>query len=509
MKCPVCDAEDLAPLEGSDTSVACGKCRSTLSRCIYCGQTTFRLLGDVCTCVNPRCVAREVPWRRCPDCDRFGIPLLGQGSEPSCIDNSHTLAATVRCFSCEHEYPSGLGACIHRGCKAALQLVSLCPDCGKRSLSVRSKACLDPSCPSARVTAATVMEPPPRAPADAFVDHLFQPTEERYELERLVFSGGMGEIYRAKDRLLGRSVAYKVARKDVAENQGARSQFLKEARIGARLLHPNVLPIFDAGVDRDRRVYFTMRFVEGASLGNTIDAIATGCATNFVEFPLRKFVGSFLKACQGVDFAHSHGVLHLDLKPQNVLVSGFNEVFVIDWGIARIDGEDDTNRIIQAYGKHSPDPAKSATSTLVGHADAGKSRPIVGTPGYMAPEQFEGATERFGPHTDVFGLGGILYYMLYGDPPCRPGEGGTIMDALKATLEPQKAGKLRPGIVPRGERVKKELTEALALLEAIALKCLERDPKKRYPTVEDIIIDVNEWLAGSKVLDHDSRAAVG
>src|SRR5258706_197144 len=150
MKCPVCEAPSLTPVAGSETSVVCGACKSTLSRCIYCAQTTFRLLGEVCACVNPACIANGVPWRHCRD-------------------------------------------------------------------------------------------------------------DDRYEREKRVFEGGMGEIWQAHDRLLGRRVALKIARHDIAANPAARGQFLKEARIGARLLHPNVLPVFDVGIDREKRVYFTMR----------------------------------------------------------------------------------------------------------------------------------------------------------------------------------------------------------------------------------------------------------
>src|SRR5262249_23559860 len=134
-----------------------------------------------------------------------------------------------------------------------------------------------------------------------------------------------------------------------AATPAGRGQFLKEARIAGRLLHPNVLPVFDVGVNRRQELYYTMRLVRGASLRRSLDAVGTGCATNLVSFPLDKVVRAFQRACQGVDYAHLNNVLHLDLKPDNILVSGFDEVFVIDWGLARADEEDDTERLVDLY----------------------------------------------------------------------------------------------------------------------------------------------------------------
>jgi hypothetical protein len=156
--------------------------------------------------------------------------------------------------------------------------------------------------------------------------------EERYELRGTLARGGMGEIFRAYDRILRREVAIKMMR----ESQGSaapaiRGQFLKEARVGGRLLHPHILAVFDLGVNRSGQIYYTIRLVDGASLQHCLNSLDKGVATKFISYPLRKIVEALVRACQGVDYAHQNGVIHLDLKPQNILVSGFNEVFVIDW----------------------------------------------------------------------------------------------------------------------------------------------------------------------------------
>jgi serine/threonine protein kinase len=264
-----------------------------------------------------------------------------------------------------------------------------------------------------------------------------------------------------------------------------RGQFLKEARVGGRLLHPNILSVFDLGVNRSGQIYYTMRIVDGVSLQVCLESLAQGVITKFVSFPLRKMVSSLVGACQGVDYAHQNGVIHLDLKPHNILVSGFHEVFVIDWGLARVDDIDDTERLVDLY-RNSDDSGTTASHTA---AVGGR---VVGTPGYMAPEQFRGDYRSFDPTTDVYGLGGVLYYILFGKAPnhwIRPADMHQIMN------NPRPKGRLREGILPRGQRVRKEVQQAIDALEAISLKALEPEQKNRYSDVEQMLIDLNEWLA--------------
>lgn len=434
-------------------------------------------------------------------------PVCGGDLEPA------TLGANWTCTSCQALYSSCFfcslvsarheasgRSCQNSGCSAHLKLVQQCSACQLWTLPdpPGAEGCLSPVCPSRG--AVTLVHPAATTPLpngtcvpvtiDILLDHIASQShfEERYELGDRLFVGGMGEIWHAYDRVLGRHIAIKLAQPCLADNPLARGQFLKEAKVVGRLLHPNILPVFDLGVNRERRIYFTMRFVNGASLQSSLDAVAMGCATNLVDFPLKRVIGAFVRACHGVDFAHQHGVIHLDLKPQNVLVSGFHEVFVIDWGLAYIDGEDDTERLLDLYsGRCDTD-----FSTHCGRTSSGGR--IIGTPGYMAPEQVSGDYRSFTPATDVFGLGGVLYFILYGHPPCRPPEVTDIFQALQLAREPQRPGKLRHGILPRGERVKKELRESIDALERICLKALERDPTNRFSSVEDLIIDLNDWL---------------
>jgi serine/threonine protein kinase len=298
----------------------------------------------------------------------------------------------------------------------------------------------------------------------------------------------MGQIYQGYDRILRREVAIKMMRESHgSETAAIRGQFLKEARVGGRLLHPHILAVFDLGVNRSGQIYYTMRLVDGSSLQHCLDSLDKAVTTKLVSYPLRKIVEALVRACHGVDYAHQNGVIHLDLKPQNILVSGFNEVFVIDWGLARVDEVDDTEELVDLYRDRSNSHNTASTTGVFGYR-------VVGTPGYMAPEQAAGNFRSFDASTDVFGLGGILYFVLYGKAP-NQGEG--FQGILAASSEPKKRGKLRQGILPRGQRVRKEVEDAIAALEAICLRALEPDKAKRYPDAEKMLVELNEWLSNT------------
>lgn len=337
---------------------------------------------------------------------------------------------------------------------------------------------------------------PPRAaensPQAANVDRLLGQIaaqshfEDRYEVHGELASGGMGQVMRAYDRILQRDVAIKMMR-DTYDSGGVaiRGQFLKEARVGGRLLHPHVLAVFDLGVNRAGQIYYTMRLVDGASLQQCLESVDKGVMTKLIGYPLRKIVAAFCGACEGVDYAHENGVIHLDLKPHNILMSGFSEVFVIDWGLARVDEVDDTEALLDIYRDAEDAEHHTASSTGVfgGH--------VVGTPGYMSPEQAQGRLRDFNPATDVYGLGGVLYYILYGQSP---NHGRSAMEALAATMQRKERGKLRSGVLPKGRRIAAEVRDAIDALERICLKALEPEQTERYADAGELIVELNEWL---------------
>jgi len=314
--------------------------------------------------------------------------------------------------------------------------------------------------------------------------------EERYVLRGEIARGGMGQIHRGYDQILRREVAIKMMHHQSggsSDSAAVRGQFLKEARVGGRLLHPNILAVFDLGVNRAGHIYYTMRLVEGASLQHCLEAVDKGVVTKLISYPVRRIIEAFVGACQGVDYAHQQGVIHLDLKPHNILVSGFNEIFVIDWGLARVDETDDTEELVDLYRSGTANHNTVSSTGVFGER-------VVGTPGYMAPEQARGAVSEFDPATDVYGLGGILHFILYG---LAPNQGNGVQAVLQASSVRKERGKLRPGILPRGQRVRKEAMAALDALEVICLKALEPKQQERYSSVEPMIVELGEWLSAT------------
>jgi serine/threonine-protein kinase len=212
--------------------------------------------------------------------------------------------------------------------------------------------------------------------------------EPGYTVGEVIGAGGMGEVVSAHDRRMERDVAIKRMR-DVAPSADALGRFLREARIQARLDHPAVVPVHELGIDAKGRPYFTMKRLAGVTLADRLSA----------KGPIQPLLRAFADVCLAIEFAHSRDVIHRDLKPANVMLGDYGEVYVIDWGVARVL----TGRKSAASGP--------AIDTL---DDGTKAGDVLGTPGYMAPEQMRG--EPVGPAADVYALGSILFEVLAGAP---------------------------------------------------------------------------------------------
>ena len=225
---------------------------------------------------------------------------------------------------------------------------------------------------------------------DATVAHLRRVADwpevpgDRYEVLEPIGQGGMGTVYRAGDLALDREVALKVLRAELTGRDWIR-RIEREARILARLDHPGVVPVHDVGTLADGRVYYVMKLVRGQRL----DEYARTAS-------LSEALRAFLRVCETIAFAHAHGVVHRDLKPANIMVGAFGEILVLDWGIARVSGG----------GADPADPVPS----LEPPASPGDTAPgtVLGTPGFMAPEQALGAVHLVDERTDVYALGAIL-----------------------------------------------------------------------------------------------------
>ena len=299
---------------------------------------------------------------------------------------------------------------------------------------------------------------------------------ERFRILRFHREGGLGRVYVARDEELGREVALKEIRPDKVHEGDLRGRFVLEAEINGGLEHPGIVPVYGLGTYGDGRPFYAMRFVEGDSLKEAIEAYHQAHPQpdgSAVEF--RKLLSRFIDVCDAIAFAHSKGVLHRDLKPHNVMLGRFGETLLIDWGLAK------------AIGRSEPaGPDGSGEATLVPPSGSGHSPTlgVLGSPRYMSPEQAAGAVESLGPATDVFGLGAILFALLTGEPPVQE---GAIEDVLD---------RARRGVIRFPRSLNPNIPRAM---EAICVKALAAEPKGRYPSARALAEDIERWLADEPV----------
>lgn len=296
-----------------------------------------------------------------------------------------------------------------------------------------------------------------------------QPTLPLRDRERYKFlgehaRGGLGRIWRVKDKDLGRQLALKEM---LEPGPVAQARFAREALTTARLEHPAIVPVHDAGRTEHGEFFYTMKLVHGASLADAV-AGAKGLPERLALLP------RMLSVAEAIAYAHQERVLHRDLKPSNVLVGEFGETAVIDWGLAKdLDaaGDDSLELVLR-----SPTGASSQL-TQVGA--------VMGTPAYMPPEQARGETVSFA--ADIYALGACLRFILTGEAPYRGPDGASLLEAVKAG-PPSPIAALSP--------------DAPKDLAAIAERAMAREPKARYPSAKDFAEDLGRWLAGQRVSAH-------
>ncbi|HEX2663695.1 MAG TPA: serine/threonine-protein kinase [Candidatus Acidoferrum sp.] len=288
-------------------------------------------------------------------------------------------------------------------------------------------------------------------------------TGTRYRLLGRVARGGMGVVYMVEDERLQRRVALKVFDAPCADRDLA-NRLIREALVLARLEHPGIVPVHDVGTLADGRVFYTMKFVQGRRLDQHIASVAS----------LSDRLRIFLRVCDAVAFAHAHGVLHRDLKPANIMVGSFGEVLVMDWGLAKL-----LDQQVPPSGEVAdPDDTIFEKPTQAGHSDAGTRLPsgrtghgtVLGTPGYMSPEQERGDIEHLDARSDIFSLGSLLRFLVSSDSNA-------------------------PDATARHERLDKAL-------EALCSKATAPNPGDRYPTVPELAEDVSRYLDGLPIEAH-------
>src|SRR5260370_3300577 len=263
-----------------------------------------------------------------------------------------------------------------------------------------------------------------------------------YELLEELGRGGQGVVYRARQKSLNRLVALKVIALGHWATEPHVKRFRREAEAAARLNHPGIVPIYEVG-ERDGACYFSMGLVEGGQLDAMLER---------EPVPIRSAVEVIVKLARTVQYAREHNILHRDIKPGNILLDARGEPHLTDFGLARL---------------------VEAESTVT------RTREVLGTPSYMAPEQAAGETTKLGKATDVYGLGAVLYQLLTGHPPFA---GGTTYETIRLLLNTE----------PRQPRVLNRKIDRD--LSTICLKCLEKDPKRRYPSAVALAEDLEHWL---------------
>ena len=317
---------------------------------------------------------------------------------------------------------------------------------------------------------------PSAATVGSILEHVRKPSVDRLEIEARLDAGGMGTIDVAIDRALDRRIALKTLHSHLRSDDQSVRMFLREARLTGLLDHPHIVPVYDLGERGGGQLFFAMKLVEGQTLAALIRALPRGVLDTATLYTL---LDVFAKVCDALAFAHSRGVLHCDVKPANVMVGEFGQVFLMDWGIARL--------IVTEGG-----PPSTTTSVEVSPHATVKTRPraasatdnsIIGTPGYMSPEQARGDRKKLDVRSDVFSLGATLYELLTHRPPYSGSDRNETL-ALAAA-----------GAFPGPRKVAGEVAVPLEL-ERIVLRAMATSPEDRYPSVAALKEDVVRFMRG-------------
>jgi len=281
--------------------------------------------------------------------------------------------------------------------------------------------------------------------------------------------GGRGVLRSCWDSVMGRPVAMKTVSPKFAAEKDHRRRFLREARVTAQLQHPNTVPVYDIGMDERRCLYFTMKRIAGDDLYHISQKLKACDETAGTEYPLERLLDVLIQTSQALAYAHSHGVIHRDVKPENIWVGRFGEVVLLDWGVAKVWGQADQT---SEKAHHLVGASEELLLTLT------RSGQRPGTPLYMSPEQVLG-NRHVDERTDVYSLGVVLYELLTFSEPFRGVNVQATFDQI-----------INAEVVPPSAR--NSGLEFPRFLEQICLKALQKEPEKRFQSMLELIAALHQ-----------------
>lgn len=309
---------------------------------------------------------------------------------------------------------------------------------------------------------------------------------QRYQFREVHATGGLGRVWRVRDAVVDREIAIKELRPELLAHRQLVKRFLREAKLTAKLEHPNIVPVYDLfpGTERSRPFY-SMRFLRGITMQAAIRKFYRDPDSHPERsIAFRQMLANLVSICNAVAYAHSRGIVHRDLKPSNVVLGAYGEILLIDWGLAKrirnvgdstLEGEDSVDNYLPFTAEEQSDSQKT-------HPQA-----LIGTPAFMAPEQAAGGGAHLGTATDVYGLGTILFSILTGSPPHRRRPNESINDARARILS---------GPTPRVDELHSDAPQSLV---EICAKAMAMKPADRYSDPKALGRELLRWLAGEPV----------
>jgi serine/threonine-protein kinase len=283
----------------------------------------------------------------------------------------------------------------------------------------------------------------------------------RYTDFKPLAKGGTATLRTCRDKSLGRTVVMKTLHPHLANHPYQQARFLREARVTAQLQHPSTVPVYDLGRDMEGHLYFTMKKVVGDTLRDIIERQAAGDVEYLERYNLERMLGLLIQTCNGLAYAHAHGVVHRDVKPENILVGSFGEVIILDWGVAKVWAMD--------HGEERTHQHEVLTDV--------NQRP--GTPLYMSPEQVRGGGD-IDARTDVYSIGAVLYEALTLQEPLR---GARISETFDMIIN-------SAPVPPRLRAPERHIPPELS---TIAMKALEKSPDRRYENMLQLIDELHQF----------------